>query len=916
MIVLLFSASLSESSGTAQSYLDDDGTFYITGTGECHGPNYNETIIRIVSMGNNIKVDGFNGCKNLISVDMPSATYVENAFSNCVSLISVNIPSASYVSGFSGCESLTWVHLPSANSIEGFEGCTSLNSVYLSSATIIKPYSFSGCKSLECIEMPSVTELGFRAFQGCTSLPSVSMPSVKKIGSMTSAGSNVGAFQECTSLSSVNIPLVTSIGSGSFSGCTSLLSITMPVVNYVGDYAFSGCTSMVSASASSAAVISSYAFSGCTSLSTFSMAKSIFGYAFRDCDHLESVYLPSVSYMETTSFYHCNSVSNLTIPCDGIGVFKKKSIADMTLTAGTGSGFSGPLSNPGFLKRLTVGDGVRIIGSGAFNGCDNLEYVYLADSVEKIEDMAFCGCTSLASFHAPESLASVGDMAFFKVSFFDVDGQTPVAPGSESFNGHWFIGEGGTLYREVPLEDGMEFSIGDLSYVVTSSEDMKAAVIGCAYGVSKVVVPDTVSIGRKSLDVTEISEKAFYGCTSLTSIDLGSVSKVGVKAFAQCTRLKSVYTGDSLSTISAYAFAKCTRLVDFDLEDSLKTLKVIGSYAFLKDAKLGGIAIPSFVTTIGDGAFALPFSDEHGTELAADAAFLAGYEYINSDGVLIRQPGVELGREFSWNGLTLTVTASLPAEVGISGYLGKPKSLVLSGLVELEGTYYNITSVMKDAFKGCRTILSADLAGVERLDAQAFYGCSNLKSFSAPDLVSVGTKAFARCASLIDLELGDSLKTIGAYGFWGCTSLESVELPDSVVSIGTYAFQRCSLLSSIGLGESLRLIGSKAFDGTAIVSLEIPDTIVRLKECALSGCLELREVSFKGGEKVILHAGIFEGTSNIEKITMPDGFKKIYGGALDGITFLDRDGNPLVIKPRNLAGHVFVGEGMELVLSA
>ena len=92
--------------------------------------------------------------------------------------------------------------------------------------------------------------------------------------------------------------------------------------------------------------------------------------------------------------------------------------------------------------------------------------------------------------------------------------------------------------------------------------------------------------------------------------------------------------------------------------------------------------------------------------------------------------------------------------------------------------------------------------------------------------------------------------------------------------------------------------------------------IIRLKEGALSGCPELREVIFEGGEKVILHAGVFEDTPGIERIAMPDGFKRIYAGALDGITFLDEDGNPLAVKARNLAGHVFVGEGGELVLSA
>jgi hypothetical protein len=478
-----------------------------------------------------------------------------------------------------------------------------------------------------------------------------------------------------------------------------------------------------------------------------------------------------------------------------------------------------------------------------------------------------------------------------------------------------FADNAATLYAFAKLEEGDVIAAGGLRYSVSSVAPYELSVVGYDGPLSTLVVPELVVFEGSVFDVTSIGPKAFYGCTTLVSADLGNVSKVGVKAFAQCKQLKTVDAGDGLSIISAYAFCNCARLVDFDLNGSLKTMSVIGSYAFYKDSKLGGLAIPSFVATVGDSAFSLPFSDERGNMLSADAKSLAGYVYVNINGTLVRQPGVELGREFSWNGLTLTVTASLPAEVGISGYSGKPTSLVISGPVELEGTVYDITSVMKDAFKGCRTLISAELPGIERLDAQAFYGCSKLASVAVPDLKSVGVKAFARCTSLAEIDLGDSLTAISAYGFWGCTSLESLVLPDTVRSIGTYAFQRCSSLSSIDLAESLRLIGSKAFDGTAVVSLEIPDTIVRLKEDALSGCSGLREVSFEGGEKVILHAGVFEGDPSIDRIAMPEGFKKIYAGAFDGITFLDGNGNALAVKAENLAGHVFVGSAGILRLS-
>ncbi len=834
------------------------------------------------------------------------------AFYGCASLASVAIPATVTRIGddaFYGCASLASVTIPDAVTSIGdhaFRGCSSLASVAIpATVTRIGNYAFYGCSSLVSVTIPdAVTSIGDSAFYGCSSLASVSIP-----GSVTSIGNYT--FWECSSLASVDMPSVTSIGRSAFYRCTSLVSVDMPSAISFSPCAFYGCASLASVTIPDAVTsISDHAFYGCTSLVSVDMPSvtSIGSYAFSGCISLASVSMPSVTSIMKYAFRGCGSLTKITIPCSGpISRFSESPIADLTLTQGTGDRFTGPIAIPRTLVTLTVEEGVRSIGSGAFNGCTSLEYVYLADSVEEVGDTAFCGCISLARFHAPGSLSSVGEMAFHEVSFFDVDGATPIEPGSPRFRGYWFGGEGGSLIREVPVEPGQTFSFDGLEYVVMSAEDLEASVVGCAEGLSRIVVPGAVWLNGEALAVTAIAYRAFYGNADLVSADLGSVSKVDVKAFAQCTKLKTVYAGDSLSTISAYAFAKCTRLVNFDMSGSLKTMKVIGSYAFLKDERIGGMAIPSFVTTLASTAFSLPFADESGDALETTAESLAGYEYVNVGGTLVRQPSVELGREFQWNGLTLKVTASLPAEVGISGYSGKPRSLELSAPVELDGVEYAVTSVMKGAFKGCRTLTSASIPGVESVGENAFYACTKLASLSAPDLRSVGTKAFCRCYSLADLDLGDRLRTISAYGFWGCSSLESVDLPDTVRSIGTYAFQGCSSLTSIELGESLRLIGSKAFDGTAIVSLVIPDTIIRLKAGALSGCPELREVSFEGGTKVILHAGVFEGTPNVERIAMPDGFKKIYAGAFDGITFLDSDGNPLAAKARNLAGHVFAG---------
>lgn len=65
------------------------------------------------------------------------------------------------------------------------------------------------------------------------------------------------------------------------------------------------------------------------------------------------------------------------------------------------------------LISVTISDGVKEIGSGAFMGCTSLATVIIPDSVSVIEKGAFWGCVSLTSVTMPNSLEKIGDSAFF-----------------------------------------------------------------------------------------------------------------------------------------------------------------------------------------------------------------------------------------------------------------------------------------------------------------------------------------------------------------------------------------------------------------------------------------------------------------------------------------------------------------------
>jgi hypothetical protein len=109
--------------------------------------------------------------------------------------------------------------------------------------------------------------------------------------------------------------------------------------------------------------------------------------------------------------------------------------------------------------------------------------------------------------------------------------------------------------------------------------------------------------------VSSLGDKAFYGCSTLTSVDLGSVVSVGIKAFSNCVSLEGIDLGDSLKSIGAYAFYGCRNVDNLDA--------------------------PFMLQSIGTGAFGgFVFKDASGTRVSAAAENLRGHGFSGSSSVL------------------------------------------------------------------------------------------------------------------------------------------------------------------------------------------------------------------------------------------------------------------------------------------
>ncbi|MBP3745151.1 MAG: leucine-rich repeat domain-containing protein [Prevotella sp.] len=129
--------------------------------------------------------------------------------------------------------------------------------------------------------------------------------------------------------------------------------------------------------------------------------------------------------------------------------------------------------------------------------------------------------------------------------------------------------------------------------------------------------------------VTSVGDFAFSGCSGLTSIEIpNSVTNIGYSVFSRCSGLTSVTIPNCVTTIGDYAFQNCIGLTSIEIPNSVTS---IGRGAFLYCSGLTSVTIPNSVTSIGNFAF----SGCSLTELVCYAETPPFCDYIILEGVNI-----------------------------------------------------------------------------------------------------------------------------------------------------------------------------------------------------------------------------------------------------------------------------------------
>ena len=226
--------------------------------------------------------------------------------------------------------------------------------------------------------------------------------------------------------------------------------------------------------------------------------------------------------------------------------------------------------------------------------------------------------------------------------------------------------------------------------------------------------------------------------------------------------------------------------------------------------------------------------------------------------------------------------------VAVTGYDGDAAALTVPSVID--GA--EVTGIGDGAFSENTSLVSVVLpSGVESVGSFAFINCTSLSSISiGKKLWDVGTSAFTGTpwlaaltddfviigdGVLIKYQGGDSAVTVPdgvkhiSDAFQMNDAIVSVDLPDSLLTIGISAFAFCSELRTVRFGNALVSIGNGAFDSCEkLTSLTLPATLESIGSYAFRDCFFISDVYFGSSLKSIGEYA-FSGDMRIKAVTLP-----------------------------------------------